>query len=224
MVVVGPLVLMVMVMVVGVQGTYVHLQEGSVKCFSEELAPHTLVRIMYAASITTVGATGRMEMLPDQSEITRIGIKTDIKTHLGEKVLETVTAAVGEVKYVSKSAGDHIICFSTNTSHWWPGQNKMLAFEFDIRTGTEASEVASAARVEHVEAIQQAIRRLERRVSDVFTEYQYQKLREHRSRETSESTNERVLWWSLGQIMIVVGAGLWQVMYLRKFFTKKNIH
>lgn len=201
-----------------VSATYFQLQEGSAKCFLEELAPHVLMRIMYAAR----PGDGSSAVLPE--EFNKMGIRTEIKNPLSEKVFDAVAPAVGEVKYVSRTAGDHTICFSTNTSHWWPAQNKIIHFEFDVHTGNEATEFKQAARKEHVEAIQAAVARLDRRVSDVFTEYQYQKAREHRSRQTSESTNSRVLWWSVAQIAMVCGAGVWQVFYLRRFFTKRNIH
>ena len=47
--------------------------------------------------------------------------------------------------------------------------------------------------------------------------------REERFRQTSESTNQRVLWWSLGQTCILVVMGAWQMRHLKSFFEAKKL-
>jgi hypothetical protein len=197
-----------------VHATYLLLPEGTVRCLSEDLTAFTLLRAVYSGSV--VDGT--------EADAAHIGIHVEIRNPLKEKVYEALTNLVGEVRYTTKIAGDHQICFSTNTTHWWPAQNKVLRFEFDIRGGSEAQDMTNMPRKEHVQAIESAISRLSRRVSDVFVEYQYAKAREHRSRITSESTNGRVAtFWMLG-IVLAMGCGTWQVWYLRRFFAKKNVH
>ncbi len=40
-------------------------------------------------------------------------------------------------------------------------------------------------------------------------------------RDTSESTNERVVWWSIIQTCILIATGLWQITHLKNFFKAK---
>ena len=47
--------------------------------------------------------------------------------------------------------------------------------------------------------------------------------REERFRQTSESTNSRVLWWSLGQTCILLVMGAWQMRHLKSFFEAKKL-
>ena len=47
--------------------------------------------------------------------------------------------------------------------------------------------------------------------------------REERFRSTSESTNQRVLWWSLAQTCILVVMGAWQMRHLKSFFEAKKL-
>ena len=54
----------------------------------------------------------------------------------------------------------------------------------------------------------------------IFTFFQY---REERFRQTSESTNSRVLWWSLGQTCILIVMGAWQMRHLKTFFEAKKL-
>ncbi|CAF4434415.1 unnamed protein product [Rotaria socialis] len=54
-------------------------------------------------------------------------------------------------------------------------------------------------------------------------EQNYQRYREERFRTLSETTNQRVLWWSLAQLVILVIAGFWQMRHLRGFFEAKKL-
>lgn len=47
--------------------------------------------------------------------------------------------------------------------------------------------------------------------------------REERFRQTSESTNQRVLWWSLLQTGVLLGIGYWQMRHLKSFFEAKKL-
>ena len=42
-------------------------------------------------------------------------------------------------------------------------------------------------------------------------------------RDTNESTNERVLYFSVISMFVVVGMAIWQVLYLKKFFQSKKL-
>ena len=47
--------------------------------------------------------------------------------------------------------------------------------------------------------------------------------REERFRLVSDSTNARVLWWSLGQTIILILMGIWQMRHLKSFFEAKKL-
>jgi len=47
--------------------------------------------------------------------------------------------------------------------------------------------------------------------------------REDRFRTTSESTNQRVLWWAIAQTLLLVIVGFWQMRHLRSFFEAKKL-
>lgn len=51
----------------------------------------------------------------------------------------------------------------------------------------------------------------------------YFQYREERFRQTSESTNSRVLWWSLTQTCILICMGTWQMKHLKSFFEAKKL-
>jgi hypothetical protein len=47
--------------------------------------------------------------------------------------------------------------------------------------------------------------------------------REERFRQTSESTNQRVLWWAIAQTCILLTTGFWQMRHLKGFFEAKKL-
>nr|KAF6419572.1 transmembrane p24 trafficking protein 4 [Rousettus aegyptiacus] len=60
-------------------------------------------------------------------------------------------------------------------------------------------------------------------VEQIQKEQDYQRYREERFRLTSESTNQRVLWWSIAQTVILILTGIWQMRHLKSFFEAKKL-
>ena len=55
-------------------------------------------------------------------------------------------------------------------------------------------------------------------VAQVKDEQSYIVVRERTHRNTAESTNARVKWWSIFQLCFLVGQGFFQVWWLKRFF------
>jgi p24 family protein beta-1 len=55
-------------------------------------------------------------------------------------------------------------------------------------------------------------------VAQVKDEQGYIVVRERTHRNTAESTNARVKWWSLFQIVILIAEGIFQVWWIKRFF------
>ena len=67
------------------------------------------------------------------------------------------------------------------------------------------------------------MRKLEGVVKEIVDELNYLKRREARMRDTNESTNERVWWFSILTISTLVSLGIWQIIYLRQYFRRKHL-
>lgn len=55
-------------------------------------------------------------------------------------------------------------------------------------------------------------------VKQVKDEHAYIVMREQMHRDTAESTNGRVKWWSIFQMAVLVAEGIFQVWWLKRFF------
>jgi hypothetical protein len=60
-------------------------------------------------------------------------------------------------------------------------------------------------------------------VAQVKDEQSYIIVRERVHRNTAESTNARIKWWSIFQLMVLIGQGFFQVWWLKRFFEVTNI-
>lgn len=62
------------------------------------------------------------------------------------------------------------------------------------------------------------VRRLSEMLAQVKDEQSYIVVRERVHRNTAESTNTRVKWWSIFQLAVLIGEGIFQVWWLKRFF------
>ena len=67
------------------------------------------------------------------------------------------------------------------------------------------------------------VRRLSDLLQQVRDEQSYIVVRERTHRNTAESTNARVKWWSIFQLGVLAGEGIFQVWWLKRFFEVKRV-
>jgi len=190
---------------------YYILDEGQVRCFLEEVPKDTLVLGRYRAEEeNNYGAP-------------KVGIKVTVSDPEGGITLQREMNPSGRFAFTASNlGGEYKICFQTNTSRWF-GSKQKVKFYLDIETGEQATDYEEVAQQEHLSALEVSVRRLNDRIRDIRAEQNYQRSREAMFRNTSESTNSRVMWWSVIQTAILVGTGLWQITHLKKFFKAKKL-
>lgn len=71
--------------------------------------------------------------------------------------------------------------------------------------------------------IAQKIRDLNSRLQDIRREQVFQREREAEFRDQSESTNARVVRWTLLQLIVLGVTCAWQLSHLRAFFIKQKL-
>ncbi|KAF8138244.1 COPII-coated vesicle protein [Boletus edulis] len=74
-----------------------------------------------------------------------------------------------------------------------------------------------------VAPVEREVRSLSIGLLTVKDEQEYIVVREKRHRDTAESTNDRVKWWSVMQAVVLFSVVAWQVYYLKSFFEVKRI-
>ncbi|BGO88578.1 hypothetical protein NBRC10512_002668 [Rhodotorula toruloides] len=75
----------------------------------------------------------------------------------------------------------------------------------------------------HTAPIEREIRQLSAALEAVKDEQEYIVVRERLHRDTAESTNDRVKYWSIIQTIMLFAVCGWQIFYLKRFFEVKRV-
>ena len=67
----------------------------------------------------------------------------------------------------------------------------------------------------HVQDLASKVRDLNKKLEDIRKEQQFQREREHDFRNLSDKANSRALWWSILQVVVLLGTCYWQMTTLR---------
>lgn len=145
----------------------------------------------------------------------------EVKDPDDKVILSRVYSDEGKITFTSHTPGEHVICMYSNSTSWFSGSQ--LRVHLDIQVGDQAIDYANVAQKEKLSELQLRIRQLLDQVETISKEQNYQRYREERFRQTSESTNQRVLWWSMAQTVVLVVMGFWQMRHLKKFFEAKKL-
>ncbi|XP_022185430.1 transmembrane emp24 domain-containing protein eca isoform X1 [Nilaparvata lugens] len=194
---------------------YFHIGETERKCFIEEIPGDTTVLVNYKVEVHDPRSGGFMPSNPG------IGMHVEVKNADGKLLLSRVYSFEGRISFTSQTPGEHVICLYSNTTKWIGGTQ--LRVHLDIQVGEHAIDYANVAQKEKLTELQLRVRQLLDQVEQISKEQNYQRYREERFRSTSESTNQRVFWWSLTQLVVLVCMGLWQMRHLKSFFEAKKL-
>ncbi|XKL59999.1 hypothetical protein PGB90_001015 [Kerria lacca] len=196
-------------------GLYFHIAETEKKCFIEEIPDETTVLVHYKVELFDVRTNGFMPSHPG------VGMHVEVRDPEEKIILSRVYSAEGRISFTSHIPGEHVLCLYSNSSKWIGGTQ--LRIHFDIQVGDQAIDYAQVAQKEKLSELQLRIRQLLNQVDQIVKEQNYQRYREERFRATSESTNQRVFWWSVSQVLILVTMGFWQMKHLKSFFEAKKL-
>ncbi|XP_050709629.1 transmembrane emp24 domain-containing protein eca-like [Eriocheir sinensis] len=197
------------------EGLYFHIGETERKCFIEEIPDETIVTGNYKLQLFDPKTGGFMPSSPG------LGMHVEIRDPDDKVLMSRVYSSEGRFTFTSHTPGEHVICLYSNTTKWFSGAK--LRVHFDIQVGEHAIDYASMAQKEKLTELQLRVRQLLDQTEQINKEQNYQRYREERFRQTSEATNQRVLWWSVGQVVILMGMGVWQMRHLKSFFEAKKL-
>lgn len=128
-------------------------------------------------------------------------------------VLAKANVDHGDMNTKAKEVGKYTYCFSNERS------GKVdLDVSFNVH-GVKYVDLNDP----NLNTLDYAIQRLADLTNNIKAEQSYLVIRERTHRNTAESTNSRVKWWSVFQLMVVVANSLFQIYYLRNFFEVKLV-
>lgn len=194
---------------------YFDLGETEKKCFIEDVPEDTMIVGKYKVEMFDRIQNRFVPTLPG------FGMHVKVQDPNSKVVLSRTYAAEGRFAFTSQMAGEHEICLFSNSSAWFGGSQ--LRIHLDLRVGEGGNDYQEIATKDKLNELQLRVRQLLDQVQQITKEQNYQRSREERFRQTSESTSQRVLWWALAQAIVLVVVGLGQMLHLKSFFEAKKL-
>ncbi|KAG5867389.1 hypothetical protein JTB14_022927 [Gonioctena quinquepunctata] len=144
-------------------------------------------------------------------------VVTDSKGHILAKRQDI---SKGKFSFNTESYDTYEICF---VSHIPPNQ-KGIAQEVSLVTkhGVETKNYDTYGEAAQLKPIERELKRLEDLSNAIVQDFAIMRKREEEMRDTNESTNSRVLYFSIFSMFCLLGLATWQVLYLRLISRRRN--
>eukprot|EP01118_Nematostelium_gracile_P014499 TRINITY_DN5667_c0_g1_i1.p1 TRINITY_DN5667_c0_g1~~TRINITY_DN5667_c0_g1_i1.p1 ORF type:complete len:208 (-),score=33.01 TRINITY_DN5667_c0_g1_i1:600-1223(-) len=156
--------------------------------------------------------------------ITRGGLlDIDLRVHgpNNEQIFAGMQFEASNYEFVARSSGVHSICWNNEMSRWTA---KVVEFEVLVdgkligSTTSETDVVTPGV----LSPLEDSISKIGQYLDNIKGDQKYFRGREQKHRDTAESTNARVFWYSVVESAVLVAISLGQVFYLRRFFEIKR--
>ncbi|CAI5758184.1 unnamed protein product [Candida verbasci] len=174
-----------------------------------------------------------------EGQMVVININTDGSKNDGQQLDVRVTDSLGneyqtrkdivgkkKIAFTSHNNAAFDVCFTNRQANKWSrNTNKHYSriVELEIESGAAARDWNALQTSNKLKPNEVELKKIDSLINEISSELQYLKGREERMRNTNESTNSRVKWFSIIIILSLVGLGVWQIQYLRHYFKVKHI-
>ncbi|KAF2035419.1 hypothetical protein EK21DRAFT_96664 [Setomelanomma holmii] len=216
-----PSILLTAALVIPSQALHFYIDGAVQKCFFEELPKDTLVVGHYHA-----------EAWDDQTKSYQtksdVGVFVTVEEVFdnNHRIVAQRGSSQGRFTFSAADSGQHRICVTPQnvpSGGGWLGSgvHGTVKFTLDMAIG-ETSKIESTDK-DKVQTLVQKVQDLNSRLQDVRREQIFQREREAEFRDQSESTNARVVRWTLIQLAVLGVTCVWQLSHLRAFFIKQKL-
>ncbi|CAL3968801.1 hypothetical protein PZA11_004783 [Diplocarpon coronariae] len=166
------------------------------ECFHEVLHKDDKMTVTFQVGDREFGSAGNLH------------VDFWIQNPLGGFETNERTVSNGDYSFTANHDGKYVYCFSNEQ---WSASSKDVSFNVHGIVYVPEAEAPS-------DPLEAEVRQLSELLAQVKDEQSYILLRERTHRNTAESTNARVKWWSLFQMGVLIGEGIFQVWWLKRFF------
>ncbi|KAJ5232329.1 membrane protein [Penicillium chermesinum] len=199
---------------------YFYVDGRQTKCFYEDLPKDTLVAGTYSTYVINPNTNTY-----NIDHALKVQITVDETFDNDHRVVNKRDSHSGRFTFTAAEAGEHRICFmadtDVSTAGWLSNGQGGVKVSLDLAIG-ETSKIETEDK-DKMKDIVQRVRDLNSRLHDIRREQVYQREREAEFRDQSETTNSRVVRWTLIQLAVLSAACAWQLSHLRSFFIKQKL-
>ncbi|CAF9937401.1 MAG: p24 complex component [Heterodermia speciosa] len=171
------------------------------ECFHEQLHKDDKMTVTFQVGDREFGGAGNLE------------IDFWILDPSGKNFIHERGVSSGDHSFDAHQDGKFEYCFS---NEHWSASSKEVSFNVHGIVYVPDAEAPS-------DPLEAEVKQLSELLNQVKDEQSYIVIRERTHRNTAESTNGRVKWWSIFQLGVLLGEGIFQVWWLKRFFEVKRV-
>ncbi|XP_077297880.1 transmembrane emp24 domain-containing protein bai [Arctopsyche grandis] len=180
------------------------LQPNALKCLKEDLNTNVLITGDYD-----------VEEAPDQK------VDYVVRDSKGHILSQKDNISKGKFSFVTETFDTFEICFISRVSPQRRGQPQDISLI--IKRGVEAKNYEGIGEAAKLKPMEIELKKLEDLSESIVQDFLFMRKAEEDMRDTNESTNNRVLFFSIFSMCCLLGLATWQVLYLRRFFKAKKL-
>lgn len=137
----------------------------------------------------------------------------------GKTLYKDVKKQYDSFTWTAEEKGIHKFCFSNEFSTF---THKVVYFDLEVGDDDPLAKKDGDAQATAMTMLETSAVNTHDSLETVLDLQTHHKLRESQGRAHAENLNERVLYWSVGQTVVILIIGIGQVLVLRSFFTDKR--
>jgi len=191
-------------MVSSTHGLMFHLEPNSRKCLKEEIHKGVLV-------------TGEYDISQQPDQVVDLMV-IDTK---GQHFVNRENTDKGKFAFTTDDYDVFEVCFISRVPANRRGQRHEVLL--NLKHGVEAKSYEGLGDAAKLKPLEVELKRLEDLSESIVQDFAHMRQREEEMRDTNESTNSRVLYFSVFSMLCLLGLATWQVLYLRKYFKSKKL-
>ncbi|GME71417.1 unnamed protein product [Ambrosiozyma monospora] len=142
-------------------------------------------------------------------------INYTIKSPSGHYIVKEEKQRQGDWIFTADQKGEYEFCFSNEMSTW---AEKVVDFEIKVDDDFKASLPDAPKENAAVEGMQASVENIEQKLNQLTNTLNYYKTRNNRNQSTVKSTETRIFWFSVFDVLLMVGMAVFQVLVVKFFF------
>lgn len=184
-----------------------YLEPNTHKCLKEDVQANVLV-------------TGEYDVSEAMGQKVDYVIK-DTKGHILSQKEDIPHAKLLKFSFITETADTFEVCFISHV----PSHQRGMKQEITLVTkrGIETKNYEGIAEAAKLKPVEVELKRLEDLSEVIVQDFARMRKNEEEMRDTNETTNARVLYFSIFSICCLLGLSTLQVFYLRRFFRAKKL-
>jgi len=178
------------------------------KCFWEDLGKDVVV-------------LGEYQLSPSYNTLATIEVQALLN---GVIVWRKEGATEGTFAFTTVESEKISICFTDKSkADIRNPQTHIRQASLKLKTGVQAKDYSAVAKRDDLKPIELEMLKLEDLIQELNDDMKYFQHRDNLMRDTHESTNSRVLWLSFISLLTLIGLGIFQILYLKRYFKQKKL-